>query len=128
MSTGRSNRGSRVAFALALTALMVGTFASFGGLSYAGNATTSAVHTITKVATGHKVVVRNSSASEQYKSKPAQNQVFTPPKPPAAGSAGNTSQSGTLPFTGLSLAGTALVSGLLLLLGFALRRRERRSS
>jgi len=37
-------------------------------------------------------------------------------------------QAGTLPFTGLSLGATALVSGLLLLVGIMLRRRERRSS
>jgi hypothetical protein len=131
-ATGGSTRGSRIAFALALTALMVGTFVSFGALSYAGTASKSAIHTIKAVATGHKVVVRHSSAGAQYPPKPPKprthHQKFTPPNdgtPP--GSTGTVVQQGTLPFTGLSLVGTALVSGLLLLLGFALRRRERRS-
>ena len=125
-SAGRPIRGSRLAFALALTALMVGTFVSFGGLSYAGTATANAVHTIKKVTTGHKVVVHNSSASDQYQ-KPKHKQKFPPPKGTSQGSTGTPLQEGTLPFTGLSLAGTALASGLLLLLGIMLRRRERRS-
>ena len=126
-SADRSNRASRLAFACALTALMLGTFVSFGGLSYAGTATSSAAHTLKKVTTGHKVVVQHSSASDQY-GKPKQKQIFTPPSGPSPGSTGQVLQQGTLPFTGLSLAGTALISGLLLLLGIALRRRERRSS
>jgi len=43
------------------------------------------------------------------------------PKSSASGSAG------TLPFTGLSLLGTAVVSIVLVGLGLALRRRERRA-
>jgi hypothetical protein len=128
-SVGRSVRGSRLAFALALTALMLGTFISFGGLSYAANATASAVHTLKQVSTGHKVVVQHSSASDQYAPpKQKQKQKFTPPAASKSGSTGQTGQAGTLPFTGLSLGGTALVSGVLLLLGILLRRRERRSS
>jgi hypothetical protein len=147
-SRGRSGRGSRLAFALALTALLLGAFVSFGGLAYAATQTRDAVHTITKVTTGHRVVVRDSSAADQYNHKKPKSckdrgltavgsahakkcpQVFTPPagQPASSGSGTTVSQTGTLPFTGLSLAGTALVSGLLLLLGIVLRRRERRSS
>jgi hypothetical protein len=132
VSAGRTSRGSRFAFALALTALMFGTFVSFGGLGYAATQTKNAVRTIKDVAAGQKVVVHHSSATDQYhkNTKPGQKQVLTPPSTPASGSTPNstgTLQAGTLPFTGLSLAGTALVSGLLLLLGIVLRRRERRS-
>lgn len=130
MSTGRPSRGSRFAFSAALTVLMLGTFVSFGGLSYAASQSRNAVHTLTKVAAAQKVVVRNSSAAGQYhkKTNPGQKQVFTPPSGPSPGSTGTTSQGGTLPYTGLSLGATALLSGFLLLVGIMLRRRERRSS
>jgi hypothetical protein len=124
-----STRGSRLAFALALTALLLGTFVSFGGLAYAATQTRDAVHTIKKVTGGQKVVVHNSSATAQYNNKngqPGKKQVFTPPSGHSPGSGGANTPQGTLPFTGLSLGGTALASGLLLLLGIMLRRRERR--
>lgn len=129
-SPERSRLGSRFAFSLALTALMIGTLVSFGGLSYAASQTKNAVHTLSKVAASHKVVVRQSSASDQYhKKNPGEKQVFTPPSGSSPGSAGTQPlQAGTLPFTGLSLAATAVVSGLFLLLGIMLRRRERRFS
>jgi hypothetical protein len=133
VSAGGTSRGSRVAFALALTTLMLGTFVSFGGLTYAATQTKNAVHTVKDVATGQKVVVRHSSAADQYhkSSKPGEKQTFTPPSGSSPsgsspGSNGPIEAQGTLPFTGLSLAGTALASGLLLLLGIVLRRRERR--
>jgi cytoskeletal protein RodZ len=126
----RRRLGSRFAFSLALTALMLGTFLSFGGFSYAATQTRDAVHTLTKVAAAKRVVVHQSSAADQYhkNTHPGQTQEFTPPSGSSPGSTGTTLQAGTLPFTGLSLAATALVSGLLLLAGIVLRRRERRSS
>jgi len=129
VSTRRTRRGSRFAFSAALTVLMLGTFASFGGLSYAASQSRNAVHSLTKVAASQKVVVRDSSAADEYhkKTNPGQQQVFTPPSGPSSGSTGTTPD-GTLPFTGLSLAATALLSGLLLLVGIMLRLRERRSS
>lgn len=125
----RPRRGSRFAFSSALTVLMLGTFVTFGGLSYAASQSDNAVHALTKVAAGQKIVVHDSSAADQYdkKTSPGQKRVFTPPSGPSPSSAGTVQQEGTLPFTGLSLAGTALVSGLLLLVGIMLRRRERRS-
>ena len=132
VSAGGTSRGSRVAFALALTALMLGTFVSFGGLTYAATQTKNAAHTVKNVASGRKFVVHHSSAADQYqKSKPGEKQTFTPPSGPSAagsppGSSGPIEAQGTLPFTGLSLAGTALASGLLLLVGIVLRRRKRR--
>src|SRR6185436_18495624 len=41
-------RGSRVAFALALTVFIVGTFASFGGVGYAASGAVSAVKVVKK--------------------------------------------------------------------------------
>jgi hypothetical protein len=135
VNAGQKTRGSRIAFALALTALMLGTFVSFGGLTYAAIQTKNAVHTIKHVAAGQKVVVHHSAAADQYhktkpaeEQKPSQKQTFTPPAGSSPSSSGVAEQQGTLPFTGLSLAGTALISGLLLLLGIVLRRREHRSS
>jgi len=130
MSPRRPKRGSRFAFSSALTVLMLGTFISFGGIGYAASQSKHAVHTLTKVAAAKKVVVRDSSAADEYhkKSSPGQKQIFTPPSGPSPSSTGTVQQAGTLPFTGLSLAATALISGLLLLAGIVLRRRERRSS
>jgi hypothetical protein len=128
--SNRPRRGSRVAFSLALTALMLGTFVSFGGFGYAATQARNSFHTLTKVAAARKVVVHHSSAADQYnkKTKPGQKQIFKPPKKSGTTPTGTPVEAGTLPFTGLSLAGTALLSGLLLLVGIVLRRRERRSS
>lgn len=127
VSRKRPKLGSKFAFSAALTVLMLGTFASLGGLGYAASQSKNAVHTITKVAAARKVVVLDSSAAGQYhkRTSPGKKQIFTPPSGP--GSTGTVQQAGTLPFTGLSLTVTALVSGLLLLVGIMLRRRERRS-
>lgn len=129
VSPVRARRGSSFAFSAALTALLLGTFVSFGGLSYAASQSKSAVHTLAKVATAKKVVIHDSSAADEYhKQNPGQEQTFTPPSGSSPSVTGTVQQAGTLPFTGLSLGATALVSGLLLLVGITLRRRERRSS
>jgi len=130
VSPKRPSRGSRFAFSSALTVLMLGTFVSFGGLSYAASQSKNAVHTLTKVAAAKKIVVRESAAADQYHKKPSggQKQMLTPPSGSSPSSTGTVEPAGTLPFTGLSLAATALVSGLLLLVGIMLRRREHGSS
>jgi subtilisin family serine protease len=132
---GTPARGSRLAFAGALSALMVGVFVSFGGLSYAASAGSGAVQAIKKVSTSQKLVVQHSSANDQYPTATTKTMPLRPPKQKPASSSQSTSpatatkvEQGTLPFTGLSLLGTALVSGALLALGLFLRRRERRSS
>jgi hypothetical protein len=120
---------SRVAFAAAFTTFLVGSFASFGGVGYAASGATSAVRTLTKLATTKSVVVHHSAAADQYK----------PPKPPKEdqGPATETQgvqatqgveAQGTLPFTGLSLLATALLGLAMITTGLALRRRERRKS
>jgi hypothetical protein len=127
----RSPGWSRLAFAASLAVMMLGTFASFGGLSYAASGGTKALRTIEKVTTAHKVVVSHSSASSQYpKAKAAaavagkhvKRVVKAKPVTLAA-----TKQSGTLPFTGVSLLVTVLLSLALMGGGLLLRRAERRS-
>jgi hypothetical protein len=124
----RSGRGARLAFAASLAVFMLGTFASFGGLSYAASGGTSAFRTIEKVATAHRVVVAHSSASSQYPkaaTKPAKH--VTRHKAPKQQVLGATTKGGTLPFTGISLLATVLLSLALMSIGLLLRRGERRN-
>jgi hypothetical protein len=123
---------SRVAFAAAFTTFVLGSFASFGGISYAASGATNAVHTLTKLAKAEKVVVHHSAAADQY----------TNPNPPAdegqapasetqgAQAAGGVegTASGALPFTGLSLLATTLLGLAMIMTGLTLRRRERRKT
>ena len=119
----------RVAYAASIAVMVVGTFASFGGLTYAASGTTKVADTVAKVAASHKVVVK-SSASSQY-AKVAPKAPLKPPpaapKPAPEQTLGTTTQ-GTLPFTGVSLLGTFLLSLGLMLTGYFLRRRGRRDS
>jgi hypothetical protein len=120
---------SRVAFAAAASTLILGTFASFGGFTYAASGTKSTYHVVKQVVAGHKVTlpVDRSSAAAQYQP--------TPNTPLGTQASGNAPAAGTLvagasqtlPFTGLSLVTTAAVSLALILVGLALRRRERRN-
>jgi hypothetical protein len=123
---------SRLAFAAAVSVFILGTFASFGGLSYAASGATDTYDAVKQVVVKHKlkVSVPTSSATAQYKKNP-----LTPPsvvapakkthKHAVAGAAA--AQSGTLPFTGFSLFATFVLSLALIGAGIALRRRERRN-
>lgn len=123
---------SRLAFAGATSTMIVGMFASFGGIGYAASGATSTYSAVKKVVVQHRlsVDVHESSAADQYKPKPK------PPKQNVAGQAGESKGqalgavkgANTLPFTGISLAVTALIGTLLLLTGVMLRRRERSES
>lgn len=123
--SGAAARWSRRAFVAAFVVLVVGSFASFGGLSYAASGGANALRTVAHAATGKKVVVRHSSAAGQYvhqvlgvkttKTKPHKQVLAAPVK------------SGTLPFTGLSLLVTVLLSLVLAAGGYILRRAGRRS-
>jgi hypothetical protein len=140
-----TRRWSRVAFAGAMTVLMLGTFASFGGIGYAASSAQEAAKSITRIAKPAKqtklaVRTTKSSAQDQYGQDPVTPVVNTKPKvankpqvaenspqvagvfkPPAA-----VASSDELPFTGLGLGATAALGLLLLSLGALLRRRESR--
>jgi hypothetical protein len=129
------HRGSRAAFALALTVFMVGSFASFGGVGYATAGAQDAVQSVTRIVTPAKSELQaretKSSAQDQYG-----NQTFTPPaaktkpsvqiKVASASASQVAAESGELPFTGLGLGATALLGLTLLGFGAMLRRRENR--
>jgi hypothetical protein len=132
-SPGRPRAWSRLAFAAAFTTFLVGSFASFGGISYAASGATNAVHTLTKIATTKPIIVHHSAAADQY----------NPPAPPENNQGQGGTQGGTqgaqaaqgveaetsaLPFTGLSLLATTLLGLAMIMTGLALRRRERRKS
>lgn len=137
----RANRGSRLAFGTALVVLMVGSFASFGGLSYAASGAKSTATAVQKAVAPAKAERKTTSAAAQYD----EEKVPTPtvvkqdsPGPPtvveedssgptirvAGQSAGPRATNDTLPFTGFGLGMTAALGSLLLLLGIVLRRRE----
>jgi hypothetical protein len=122
---------SRLAFAGAVSVFILGTFASFGGLSYAASGASGAYHAVKKVTVKHALIVsvHKSSAAAQYGPAPKPHNT----SPPSAGVAGagtqvgvaGVSSGGTLPFTGLSLAATFILSLGLIFLGLFLRRAER---
>jgi hypothetical protein len=91
---------SGLAFAAAFLVLVVGLFVALGGTAYA-------------------------QADDQYDDDEAAN-VFTPPTGDVSGvdtSGGLGAE--TLPFSGLSLLGTALIGVALVATGILLRRREK---
>jgi hypothetical protein len=121
---------SRVAFAGAFTTLLVGMFASFGGISYAASGATTAVHTLTKIAKAQKVVIHHSAAANQYAPGDEGQQApeETQGTQGAQGAQGVEAASGTLPFTGISLLVTVLLGLTMVSTGLVLRRRERRKA
>jgi hypothetical protein len=134
----RGREWSRVAFAAAVSVFILGTFASFGGLSYAASGATDSYSVVKQVVVQHKlkVSVHKSSASDQYPSSP-KHSVLRPPsvhnsthkvKAKHAALGAQAVQGDTLPFTGFSLIATAGVGFALIGSGIALRRRERRRS
>jgi len=124
---------SRLAFAAAVSVFVLGSFASFGGLSYAAPGAGATVAAVKQVVAGHplKVTVHKSSARSQYPYTPTTpKSTFTPPTTPKAATATKTppvASGQTLPFTGLSLLGTLVASLFLVSVGLVLRRRERRN-
>ena len=130
---GRESRAfawSRLSFAAAVVVMIVGTFASFGGRSYAASDGTHAAHALAKVTTAHKIVVAHSAAAGQY---PKEKQApFKPPaqqvSAPGQGTTLGGTQASTLPFTGISLLATVLLSVALLGTGLLLRRAGRKAS
>jgi hypothetical protein len=129
-------RSSRIAFASSVAVFMLGTFASFGGVSLAAESAKGTFHAVKRVTVAQAPLVRHkTSASDEYgKKKPAKapkapKQQFTPPTIVVAG-ANTTPRQSTLPVTGISLLLTFVLSLGLAASGFVLRRfgaaRERR--
>jgi hypothetical protein len=122
---------SRLAFAGAVSTFILGTLVSFGGLSYAASGAAGSYHTAKQVAVHHTlfVSVHKSSAADQYAPPPKRHHKKHHRTSGAVGVAGEqnavTKPSGTLPFTGISLLTTLVVSLLLIATGVFLRRRER---
>jgi hypothetical protein len=131
----RRREWSRVSFAAALVVFMVGTFASFGGLGYAGSGAIGSAkvvkHVVVPVKHQIRVKVRTySSASDQYGKVKTVVKTVTKPVVEAkvVGSKPTiqptTVKGETLPFTGFSLLGTVVLGLALVGLGVFLRRRE----
>jgi hypothetical protein len=123
---------SRLAFASAVSVFILGTFASFGGMSYAASGASETYAAVHQVVVKHKLdlSVRTSSAAGQYPKSPTAKPaaVHVKKKTQHAGVLGaGTVSGGTLPFTGVSLLGTFVVSLALIGGGILLRRREGRS-
>jgi hypothetical protein len=119
---------SRLAFAAAFTTLLLGTFASLGGVGYTASGASHAYQTVKKLTAAKDVRVDRSSAAAQYQPPPATPAAAAPAEAQAAGSLQAAEAAESLPFTGISLLATTLVGALLLAIGLALRRRERRES
>jgi hypothetical protein len=103
MGETRRTSSSRLAFGAAFLVLVVGLFIALGGTAYA----------------------QISPADDEYDDDEAAN-VFTPPTGDVSGvdtSGGLGAE--TLPFSGLSLLGTALIGVALVATGILLRRREK---
>jgi hypothetical protein len=122
---------SRLAFASAVSVFILGTFASFGGMSYAASGASETYSAVHQVVVKHTLdlSVRTSSAAGQYpKSPTAKPAAVHVKKAPQGGVKGvQTVSGGTLPFTGVSLLGTFVVSLALIGGGIVLRRRENRN-
>ncbi len=122
---------SRVAFAGAVTTFMLGTFASFGGLGYAAATAESAGNTVKQVVAQAPLVREISPAAAEYGEDEVKEEAAPTDNNNVAGGqqlgevAG---EAGTLPFTGISLLLTVLISGALMASGFALRRAGQRST
>jgi len=119
---------SRLAFAGALSTLLLGTVASFGGFGYAASGASSTYRVVKQVVVQHKVSVsvHKSSAAAQYPKNPQPPQQVAPGT--QANTAGVAASAQALPFTGFSLLATVLVSIALIIVGLVLRRRERDAS
>jgi hypothetical protein len=120
---------SRLAFAAAFSTLLLGTFASLGGIGYTTSGASHAYQTVKKLTAAEDVTVDRSAAADQYAPAPTPTQGAGPAEASqGAAAAEAVEQAETLPFTGISLLTTALLGIALIAVGLALRRRERRES
>jgi hypothetical protein len=123
---------SRLAFAGAASTMILGMFASFGGLGYAASGASTTYSVVKKAVVDHKlsVDVHKSSAAAQYPDNtPSQEAPANNVAGETTGSAaGAVAGAQTLPFTGVSLLVTVMLGLALLTTGLILRRRERSDS
>jgi hypothetical protein len=119
---------SRAAFAGAVTTFMLGTFASFGGLGYAAATAENAGHTVRQIVAKAPLLREVSPAQDEYGEDEVEEEVAPVDTGVAGGQQAGAVAAETLPFTGISLLVTVLISGLLMAAGFALRRTGRESS
>lgn len=119
VGTRRPRAWSRGVFATSFATVVLGTFASLGGVGYAAS---GAQQTLKAVA---KTTHIQTAASSQYK-HPKVVQVAAATKPAARPVGAVKAQTQTLPFTGYSLVWTTVGGLVLLIAGFGLRRREQR--
>jgi hypothetical protein len=119
---------SRLAFAGAASTMILGMFASFGGLGYAASGASSTYTVVKQAVVHHKLTVHvKSSASGQYDVTPTAPTQQVAGQTQAKGSTLGAVKS-SLPFTGVSLLATVLLGFALLVAGLILRRRERSES
>jgi hypothetical protein len=142
---------SRACFAGALTVLVLGAFASFGGLGYAASGTKEAVKAVKHVVKPSRPQIVNKSAAQAQYGQPKvtichKGHTITIAQPalpahlrhgdtvgPCGVAGASNSQTGAgvlgvttrgkLPFTGVGLGVTVLAALLLVTLGLVLRRR-----
>jgi hypothetical protein len=119
-SPAPSFRGSRIAFSLAFSVFLIGSFTAFGGLGYASAGAKSVAKVVIHPS---KATVRRTSASAQYAVPPPPTGTHVSGAGKQLGVAGT---SRSLPFTGISLVLTVAIGAALLAAGLVLRVRERR--
>lgn len=117
---------SRLVFVTALCVIVLGVFASFGGVSYAAHGIGHGVASV-KAAVGGPRVVHHSPATDQYHTPPP---VGIPGGGGVSGAGGGGAAQpaamGNLPFTGFPVIFTSAIGFGLILIGLMLRRREQR--
>lgn len=123
----RYARASHSLLVTALAVFMLGTFASFGGVGIAAQGAQQTVSAVAHITVSQKPVIhRTTAASDEYGKpapfKPAKVVKHHTVKPKVTVLAATTKKQSTLPFTGISLLATALLSMIFLGAGLALRR------
>ena len=120
----RYARASHRLYLTALAVFMLGTFASFGGVGIAAQGAQQTVSAVAHITVSQKPVVhRTTAAFDEYGTavvKPAKHHAAAAATAPTV--LATTKTQSTLPFTGLSLLATVLLSMVFLGAGLVLRR------